>query len=321
MPNYDFDDYGFAASRRDRTVSSTTKEDEEQLDALRKVSMRVQSVANSSDAEEVFGIDQDGSSAPPGDKSLLSVFCDLVYLTVTVPGRLEISSKGFSFSVERKDTLEYPRVIEAECLKDRRWPLESLKEVHLRRYHLRKSALELFFSDGTTSLFHFPDPKDRVNIVNKIITLRQSSLVSCDTRSPYDQFRRSNMMEKWQRHEISNFSYLMWLNTIAGRSYNDLSMYPVFPWILKDYASRSLDLDDPNVYRDLSRPIGSLEPTCLQQAKERYKSMEQEPGGERPFHYGTHYSRCALSNAGSVEIRINCFILQRRGGAFLSCAT
>ncbi len=30
--------------------------------------------------------------------------------------------------------------------------------------------------------------------------------------------------------ETSNFEYLMQLNTLAGRSYNDLSQYPVFPW-------------------------------------------------------------------------------------------
>ena len=46
------------------------------------------------------------------------------------------------------------------------------------------------------------------------------------------------------------------LNTIPGRTYNDLSQYPIFPWILKDYTSEKLDLNDPNVYRDLSKPIG-----------------------------------------------------------------
>lgn len=41
----------------------------------------------------------------------------------------------------------------------------------------------------------------------------------------------------YQRGEISNFQYLMHLNTLAGRSYNDLMQYPVFPWILADYDS------------------------------------------------------------------------------------
>ena len=40
-----------------------------------------------------------------------------------------------------------------------------------------------------------------------------------------------------QRGEINNFQYLIHLNTLAGRSYNDLMQYPVFPWILADYDS------------------------------------------------------------------------------------
>lgn len=36
---------------------------------------------------------------------------------------------------------------------------------------------------------------------------------------------------------MSNFEYLMHLNTIAGRTYNDLMQYPVFPWVLADYQS------------------------------------------------------------------------------------
>ena len=34
--------------------------------------------------------------------------------------------------------------------------------------------------------------------------------------SPRQLFRQSNMTHRWQRREISNFDYLMFLNTIAG---------------------------------------------------------------------------------------------------------
>ena len=44
------------------------------------------------------------------------------------------------------------------------------------------------------------------------------------------------LKEAWVNREISNFDYLM-VNSIAGRTYNDLGQYPVFPWILKDYRS------------------------------------------------------------------------------------
>lgn len=45
---------------------------------------------------------------------------------------------------------------------------------------------------------------------------------------------------------------------IAGRSYNDITQYPVFPWVLADYTSAELDLNDPKSFRDLSKPMGAL---------------------------------------------------------------
>ena len=38
-----------------------------------------------------------------------------------------------------------------------------------------------------------------------------------------------NMMLNWQHGHISNFDYLMYLNSMADRSFNDLTQYPVFP--------------------------------------------------------------------------------------------
>ena len=39
------------------------------------------------------------------------------------------------------------------------------------------------------------------------------------------------------------------LNTLAGRTYNDLNQYPVFPWVIADYTSPVLDLRKPETYR------------------------------------------------------------------------
>ena len=46
----------------------------------------------------------------------------------------------------------------------------------------------------------------------------------------------------------------------TGRSFSDLNQYPVFPWILSDYKSSTLNLNNPEVYRDLSKPVGALNP-------------------------------------------------------------
>jgi hypothetical protein len=67
----------------------------------------------------------------------------------------------------------------------------------------------------------------------------------------------------WLNGEMSNFDYLMCLNTFSGRSFADWGQYPVFPWILRDYHSAMLDILSPNVYRDLSKPMGALTEVAL----------------------------------------------------------
>lgn len=45
------------------------------------------------------------------------------------------------------------------------------------------------------------------------------------------------------------------------------------PWVVADYASPTLDLLDPATYRDLSKPIGALNPTRLEEFRQRYGSL------------------------------------------------
>lgn len=57
---------------------------------------------------------------------------------------------------------------------------------------------------------------------------------------------------------MSNFDYLMALNTFSSRSFCDLSAYPVFPWVIAEYTEKSYDLNNPDFFRDLSHPVGAL---------------------------------------------------------------
>lgn len=64
---------------------------------------------------------------------------------------------------------------------------------------------------------------------------------------------------EWKTGTISNFDYLIYLNYIAGRNFNSLSQYPVFPWILKEYTASEIDLENPNVRLfDQVKPFNSL---------------------------------------------------------------
>lgn len=43
---------------------------------------------------------------------------------------------------------------------------------------------------------------------------------------------------------MTTFDYLMELNTIAGRSFSDLTQYPVFPWTLKKFDDSKCNIHD-----------------------------------------------------------------------------
>nr|XP_013015685.1 neurobeachin-like protein 2 isoform X2 [Cavia porcellus] len=247
------------------------------------------------------------------EKLVLSAECQLVTVVAVVPGLLEVTTQHIYFYDGSTDRVE----TEEGIGHDFRRPLAQLREVHLRRFNLRRSALELFFIDQSNYFLNFPcraagastsSPSQvsraqpstsashthvRNQVYSWLLRLRPPAQGYLSSRSPQEMLRASGLTQKWAQREISNFEYLMQLNTIAGRTYNDLSQYPVFPWVLQDYVSPTLDLSNPAVFRDLSKPIGVVNPKHAQLVREKYESFEDPAGTIDKFHYGTHYSNAA----------------------------
>ena len=62
----------------------------------------------------------------------------------------------------------------------------------------------------------------------------------------------------WQNGVISNFEYIMFLNTLSGRTRCDLSQYFVFPWTYNSFECDKFDVHNAENYRDLSKPVSAL---------------------------------------------------------------
>eukprot|EP01105_Mastigella_eilhardi_P014174 TRINITY_DN3224_c0_g1_i4.p1 TRINITY_DN3224_c0_g1~~TRINITY_DN3224_c0_g1_i4.p1 ORF type:complete len:832 (-),score=152.34 TRINITY_DN3224_c0_g1_i4:56-2551(-) len=181
-----------------------------------------------------------------------------------------------------------------KCADIRRWPLVHVTCVYPRRYMLL-FALEFFISTARRGHFF---AFSRRKLRNSVATTLNEEIAKLHSGLPRhveweeDPRRLSRLPQwttMWKQREISNFEYLMKLNTAAGRSYNDLSQYPVFPWVLSDYDSPTIDTNDPSVYRDLSKPVGALTQKRLEEFWERYREMEKDDTIP-PFLYGSHYS-------------------------------
>ncbi|XP_045489348.1 neurobeachin isoform X6 [Pieris rapae] len=239
-------------------------------------------------------------------------------------GTLSLTATELYFEVDEEDP-EYKK-IDPEVLKycehlHGKWYFSEIRAIFSRRYLLQNTAIEMFLASRTSIFFAFPDqttvkkvikalPRVGVGIKYGIPQTRRASMMS-----PRQLMRNSNMTQKWQRREISNFEYLMFLNTIAGRTYNDLNQYPVFPWVLTNYESEELDLSQPSNYRDLSKPIGALNPSRRAYFEERYNTWEHE--STPPFHYGTHYSTAAFVLNWLVRIEpMTTMFLALHGGKF-----
>ena len=161
--------------------------------------------------------------------------------------------------------------------------LSRVVKTYCRRFLLRQTGLEFILKDGTSTLFAFNSNAQRDEFYGYLSPCLQQLAIP----------RVDAVTRRWQNREISNLDYLIFLNNEADRSINDLTQYPVFPHILRDYASEDLDLADAAVYRDLSKPVGALNPQRLEYFKARFESMPPQDdalGLPPPFLYGTHYS-------------------------------
>ncbi|PSN41666.1 Neurobeachin-like protein 1 [Blattella germanica] len=294
-PSLTFDPHTDASNLRDNTgwlsrmqsaeeiplslnISSAVVRGETEEDNLPEEELRMMNESDPSWAHE-------GGEMGGKEKLVMSQECELVTLMSVVRGRIDLTTTHLYFC----DLSPVKEDVERQ---DFKWTLSRLREVHLRRYNLRRSALEFFLTDQTNYFLNF-STKIRNKVFTRILSLRPPNLCHYGSRTPADLLRSTGLTQKWVNREISNFDYLMQLNTLAGRTYNDLSQYPVFPWILADYSSKELDLKNPSTFRDLSKPIGVVNPKNVSEVKAKYDSFEDPSGTIAKFHYGTHYSNSA----------------------------
>ncbi|KAH7063205.1 hypothetical protein B0J12DRAFT_641803 [Macrophomina phaseolina] len=242
----------------------------------------------------------------------------------------------------KKATERRPQIVDGEQT-TRHWKWPEVISISKRRFLFRDVAIEIFFTDGRSYLLTAIAPKLRDELHAKLISrapqvTSPSALQSEDAwrleslRTPeeappsmaskwvnaFNPMAQNPATKKWLKGEISNFHYLMLVNTMAGRTFNDLTQYPVFPWVLADYTSEELDLNDPKTFRDLSKPMGAQTRQREADFKERYQTFAEMSDGTNPvFHYGTHYSSAMIVT--SYLIRLQPFVqsyLLLQGGSF-----
>lgn len=169
--------------------------------------------------------------------------------------------------------------------------INEISEIWERRYQHKEIAVEFFLVSARSFLLILDSNYDRELI-------KQFFAERVETSSEYQKM--DSLVQQWRDGNKTNFEYLMELNKLAGRSYNDLMQYPVFPWILANYEGSMLDLQKEENFRKLEKTIGTQHKDSESHYVENYKYLEQSlqehpQGIMKPYHYSSHYS-----NSGTV---------------------
>ena len=242
------------------------------------------------------------------EQEILTTTCDLITPGKTRRGTFDITNKAIYFQyIENSSTNIQPSLYPDENQNSRenkysrerinfkKWELQKIVKIFKRRFLLRYTAIEIYLRNKKTIFLDFTENQQN-QIFNTIIKLAKN------IRKEDLNIKKSLEILKinWQKRKITNFQYLMKLNEYSGRTYNDLSQYPVFPWILKDYESEKLNLNDEKIYRELNKPVGALNRKRLEEYESRYNELKlQEQNFDEndpnliqipPFFYGSHYS-------------------------------
>ncbi|KAJ7579061.1 beach-domain-containing protein [Mycena floridula] len=184
-----------------------------------------------------------------------------------------------------------------------RWSHSQVASYSSKTFLFRDVALEIYFKDSRSLLIVFLEKEKRLEMDQRLVNIvgrteipatpgtRRTPIFGKNSARALMGFRGDHLytaQRKWVAREISNYTYLSIINQISGRTPADATQYPVFPWVLQDYTSQTLDLESPATYRDFTKPMGAITEARREAAETRYVNLESVD--EKPFHYGTHFS-------------------------------
>lgn len=215
------------------------------------------------------------------ESALIDSAASAVYALSRAPGRFRITHENVYFMPIHGDSSQSVERI----------PTGRITSTRRLRHGCKDAALEIGFDEGEGK--SIIKGSLMISFLSFQVREKAMSILLDVTGGDVNLFDRGELdtaLNLWRRGQMSNFDYIMYLNMAAGRSFNDLSQYPVFPWVLKDYESDILDLSKESSFRDLTKPIGALQPDRLSILRERYEEMPPPK-----FFYGTHYSAPAYT--------------------------
>ena len=177
--------------------------------------------------------------------------------------------------------------------------IKDIKEIIKRRTLLMNQSLEIFNKNGKSFFFNFFKTKLCEQVCD-FLKYECKCIIEDGRKENID-----NIISLYKSDKLSNYEYLLYLNKLSTRTFNDLTQYPIFPWLVKDIERLIKEDDNKNYspkkeekvekkiekcgyFRDMNFPITMQNPEDRDLAiREFQKYLNDE---KFPYHLYSHYS-------------------------------
>ena len=164
-------------------------------------------------------------------------------------------------------------------------PYNIIREILYRKFMFFSQAFEIFLKNGKSYYFNLYNKSQRdefINSLNKIIKIKKVEQYEIIENSK-KYFEKNKFKNLWLDGKMSTFEYLLIINKFADRSYNVLSQYLIFPWLLTDFN----EIYNKENYRNMSLPMPAQTKEGLDKILNNYNTMPKE---EYKCHFLGFYS-------------------------------
>ena len=176
----------------------------------------------------------------------------------------------------------------------------DIQEIIQRRTLLVNQSIEIFHKNGKSYFFNFfrtENVKKAYSYFNDInINLWKNKLPKFIFNINNNKDDIKKLLLSYNKGKKSNYEYILYLNKYSTRTYNDLSQYPVFPWLVKEYSDipeiltkivdKEINQVNLDYFRDMKYPISMQNEDKREKAKENFNTK----GEKFPHHLYMHYS-------------------------------
>lgn len=139
--------------------------------------------------------------------------------------------------------------------------ITKILNIFKRKRYQKDTAIELFLIDGQSFFLDF-SPKTNHEILEAFSVhplFGESNKIHKEEPLEYFNESKQTNTSLWVLGQISNFTYLMTLNTFSGRTFNDILQYPIMPTLTSDLKSIDRNLTFPSFYQQATQSTDESE--------------------------------------------------------------